>query len=160
MDLPVVPADPTVGNAEFLELPAESYSDRQFYTVRNRLLAVLRDFGTVGPMGDSFLDSDTFDGPIECEEPDFYVVDDRWNATQMVIRVEVAPEFLAGDVLLRTARMLESFPSWAITFALFRAGEFVGGVTVLADRVMVAGAAFESCSTLAQVASVCSALAS
>lgn len=155
--LPIVPYDPSVGSAEGLDLDPESYSDFAFFSFRNAILAALRPFGTVGQMGTSPLDDSPlpFNGPIECAEPDFFVVDDRWNEEQMLVCVELAPERLTLDVLESLVTMLAGYPGWAVQFVVFRDGQGLGGVQLMSDRAMVAGDLFQGCSSLSDVARAC-----
>jgi hypothetical protein len=101
-------------------------------------------------------------GPLECAHPDFYVVDDGWNAEQMLVRVELTPELLSRELLVRTVEMLARFPDWVVQYALFLDGDDrdLGGVQVLSDRLMVARSFLERCANLSEVAQTCSSLAS
>lgn len=156
-NLRIVPYDDSAGTAEGRGLAPETYSDFAFFEFRNAILAALRPFGTVGPMGASPLDGSPLplNGPLECAEPDFYVVDDRWNEEQMLVSVEVPPERLSFEVLQAIVSMLATRPGWVVQFALFRDGDFLGGVQILSDCAMVGGDLLQGCTTLSDVARAC-----
>ena len=158
MDLPVVRHTPVAGTAEDPAANRESVSEVEFHDFRNRVLRALRQFGSVGPMGEAPLQQSCIgpDWRVENDSPNFYVVDDMWNEQQMFAWVETAPECLTGELLAATVRLLNEVESgWAVSFALFRGGVSIGGVLLLRDRLMVAGEEFAECRWLSDVSAVC-----
>lgn len=155
--LPIVPYDPSVGSAEGLDLAPETYSDFAFFGFRNEILAALRPFGTVGQMGASPLDDSPLplNGPIECAEPDFFVVEDRWNEEQMLVRVELPSERLSVDVLESRVTMLAEYPGWVVQLVVYRGDDALGGIQLMSDRAMVAGDVFQGCPSLSDVVRAC-----
>jgi hypothetical protein len=95
---------------------------REFYGFRNAVLAVLRNYGTVGPMGEL---------PIRltwkwsksaweagARNPDFFVVADMWNRWNRWHRVESAPRFVNTSLLNELASMVKAYPGWCVYLAL------------------------------------------
>jgi hypothetical protein len=105
----------------------------EFHDVRNRLLAVLRPFGTVGPMGEFSLqgdcdfleDGDPRLGPVS-HDPDYFVVDDQYNDRDRWHRVESDSSNLKPELLHNLISMLRQTNGWLVYFALGEGGLLVG----------------------------------
>ena len=120
---------------------------REFHTFRNSLLQVLKDYGSVGPMGEMPIleDWEASESAWEVAEsdPDFFVVDDMWNQWSRWNRVEAAPWLVTADLLVDVTQMLSAFPEWCVYFALTE-----GGLTVFHDRILFEGALFSGASSI------------
>src|SRR6516225_8319591 len=91
---------------------------REFYGFRNAVLAVLRRYGTVGPMGELpirlpwWLSKTAW--KVGTRNPDFFVVDDMWNRWSRWNRVEAAPRFVDTNLLNDLVTMVKAYPGWCV----------------------------------------------
>jgi len=133
---------------------------REFYGVRNELLAVLRNYGSVGPMGEFLLEGDCDFlqkgeaglGPTE-SDPTFFVVDDWYNEKDRFHRVEAEPQAIRPGLLRDVMAFLRLREGWEVYFAVVK-----GGLLVSADAVQYEGNGFEGCESLEDVEDRCATL--
>lgn len=128
---------------------------QQYYGFRNAILKALRPLGSVGPMGECLI-ADEGDGPpgpwpVECDEPDFFVVDDWYNDWEFFIRIETHSRRISKEFIHALVSVLSAMPRrWA-------AGIDVGDGYLLlyADRLMTDGPRFEHCDSMGDVIAAC-----
>jgi hypothetical protein len=127
-----------------------------FHQFRNALLQSLRRFGTVGPMGEAPITSES-DGPpqewaIECDNPQFYVVDDQWHDTVLDIKIECEPALVTGDVLHELLKVTSRWKGSLVIVALTEDSN----LAVATGRILVRGPLFpEGCESIQGVAGAC-----
>jgi len=96
---------------------------QEFFSQRNRILAICRQFGTAGPMGEALID-DGADGPpdpwpVESTDANYFVVDDQVNATSRHHHIEVREKsFLRAGFLQRLWELIVADPSWSLGIAV------------------------------------------
>lgn len=125
---------------------------QEFHTVRSAVLDVLRPFGSVGPMGPATI-TDELEGPpnpwpIECDEPDLFVVDDMWNYWDRRIEVELKRAGALTTPMLHALRavLAKKHPQWSV--GLSTTG---GYVLVGTKRILVKGGVYRRCRTVGDV---------
>jgi hypothetical protein len=96
---------------------------QQYFGVRNALLARLREFGTVGPMGDTPIypgERQPNDGwVVESSRPDYFVVDDQVTERCLHHHVEVqSSAFMTGKALSSLWGHIEEYPRWSVGIAV------------------------------------------
>lgn len=130
---------------------------QQYYSFRNKLLTVLRPFGSVGPMGECCITEDA-DGPpdpwhVETSDPDFFVIDGWYNNWSFWIKIETENRFVTVDVLQALLDVLGTMPlHWAIGIATGK-----GYILLFADKIMTDGPQFQSCTSTQEVLQRCGA---
>lgn len=129
---------------------------QQYYGFRNRILQSLRPFGTVGPMGEARITADETGPPepwpVECHDPDIFVVDDWYNDYSFWAKVETQACNVTLAAVKSLIGVLREMPAdWAIGVSVPKRGY----VLLFADRFMVDGPLFESVSDLADVVLSC-----
>ena len=160
MSLPVIHFDTEFLDGDFqlgITYPSERLvSIEQFHRVRNAVLHVCRQFGTVGPIGEfqpsSVKDGvqEVVEGPVGDTDPDYYVVDDMWNEVDRYIRVEPGGNGTTPHFLRLMAQTLSAYPRWAVGF-----GFADGYLLVFTEKLMVKGQKFRDCHDFASVAAAC-----
>ena len=130
-----------------------AFTWRQFYLFRNRTIRVLREYGSAGPMGEVDLsaegDEPEFDSKV-VEEPDFFVVDDRYNEHDRLSIVECDVKYITKGLIESLDQMAKEFPGWWISFSL---GDC--GLRISAETLLIGGRRFWDCTTVEQVANRC-----
>ena len=125
---------------------------QKYYSARNAILKALRPFGSVGPMGECLITDDE-DGPpdpwpIECQDPDFYVIDDWLNDTQMILGA-TDHKLISSHLLAALVQTLKSMPpNWAILMDVCSGGKFLGGIQLFSDKVILGGQLFADVTTV------------
>ena len=160
LNLPVIHFDTEFLDGDYQQSSTYSVerlvSVEQFHRVRNAVLHVCRQFGTVGPVGEFQPSSDedgihkVAEGPVEDADPDFYVVDDMWNEVDRYVRVEPSSNGTTPHLLRLMAQALSAYPRWAVGF-----GFADGYLLVFAEKLMVKGQKFRDCHDFASVAAAC-----
>jgi len=163
-----------MAHVRFEDLPVEYYDDAteipwkedadaitalEFNTVRNAVLRCGRRYVTVGPMGEAPL-LKTKDGvpygvneeawPIECDDPELWVVDDCLWTYYRCIRTETREPAKITPALVRSLweEVIRKYPRWKIDITFYT----VNSVIVLsAEWVRVAGRRFAGCRTIEDV---------
>lgn len=124
---------------------------REFYECRNSIVRALAAFGTVGPSGTI----DTTDEEADWREtdissvtdPDYFVVEDRYDDHQRWHRVETDRTKLTASMIEGVASALMPFPGW---FADVAVGD--SKVMISADRVIPFGRRFWDCESVEALA--------
>ena len=150
----------TIRIGSYYEIPQMDYEQprqvtwRDFYDFRNRVIRLLRIFGTAGPMGEVDLSADEEDQPCFSAEivkkPVFFVVDDMYNGHDKVSMVECAPASIDAVVIESLAAMMQVLPGWRVHFAL---GD--SGVVISSDAVLVGGRRFWDCGSVVELSERC-----
>lgn len=130
----------------------------EFHGVRNDLLAALRPFGSVGPIGEfsleeecePLMDGEPGLGSVDCRDPMFFIVSDQYNDTYRVHRVETELRAITLELLRAVTTMLEQHEGWQIYFAVGTGALVLSGGTVAFD-----GPAFAACRDLRDIAMRC-----
>ena len=126
----------------------------EFHSVRNSLLAVLRQFGSVGPMGEFSIKGDckslsSWDekrGPVTSRRPDYFVVSDQYNQRDRFHRVEADPRMLKAGLLGSLISMLQNTKGWIVYIALMK-----GGLVVSSTSIGYEGNGFSGCESIADL---------
>ena len=153
----VLPYLPTKERYDRVYALLGSVTCRKFYGVRNDSLAVLRRYGSVGPIGEFSLEKDC--EPLElgdpalgatASDPMFFVVDDWYNERDRFHRVEAEPHAIQRGLIGAVMAMLKENGGWEVYFALTE-----GGLLVSEDKVEFEGAGFEGCLSLGDIEDRC-----
>ncbi len=159
MELSVSSLDPKAVDGRHATPPSGPLAWQTFYSFRNRVLEVLRPFGSVGPMGPTPIVEGSEYPPgqwkVEAENPDYFVVDDRWFDEQMFVRVELSPRVMTASLLEAVVEMLQDYPGWGVGFALYYNHRMRGYLLVLRDRIMKQGRLFWLRRTIPQILTTC-----
>lgn len=131
-----------------------------FYSFRNSVLAVLRGFGTVGPLGDRPMKSPaTIDHdstwPVEEINPTFFVVNEQDFPEDNFVHVEVEAKHIATGLLAALTEFVETYPGWQVRLAVYRVGHGIGQLLLSADKVVIEGQMFTSCSNTIEIVRAC-----
>jgi hypothetical protein len=129
----------------------------EFHGVRNQLLATMRKFGSVGPMGEFSLEGDCHYlemgdpalGPTS-RKPDYFVVDGQYSALRHQI-VETERRHIRPGLLLSLVNLLRNTNGWMLRIAVEKSG-----LVISADRIGYEGDLFEGCETVADLELRCS----
>jgi hypothetical protein len=129
---------------------------QEYHGFRNRILRALRNYGTVGPMGEARITEDETGPPepwsVECHDPDFFVVDDWYNDWSFWAKVETQARNVSLAVMESLVAVLREMPvNWAIGISIPRRGY----ILLFADRFMVDGPLLKGDSDLADVVLSC-----
>ena len=124
----------------------------QFHRWRNAVLRVLRQYGTVGPMGERPIGRGASGRhwQVESSDPDFYVVDDQWSTGQKWIHVETEVDFLARELLSALAATLHVDKEWAVHLLCDEGNLLVFCHTILVDKPL-----FQACASLEDILAAC-----
>lgn len=126
--------------------PDGDVSSKLYHSVRNAVLRCCRRFGHSGPPEVPGFDGDTppGDDSIDLNLLDYFVVDDQYNHERYVyVEVERAEAF-TGEWLCELVRTMRQFPGWGVGIMAFEQAY----VLAFADRLMVTGRIFATCSTV------------
>jgi hypothetical protein len=156
MNIPVLPYkfDPERYTRELAWHGA--YELSEFHGVRNDLLNVLRNYGTVGPMGEFSLEDDChfleMDDPNRgptVSKPTYSVVDGQYSRHR-AHRVEADSSALKRGLLRDVISMLRRWQTWEIYFALTK-----GAIVVFHDHVEYDGDFFRDCRDIEELEARC-----
>src|SRR5437763_3618039 len=134
------------------------FTFEQFHTLRNEILSILSQYGTVEPNGKLCIQdseeqsTEVWSGAGTTRHTDFYVVSDIWNYWSRWIRIESGLHLINKPLLDELAMTLLPFPSWCLYLALTK-----GGLTVFSDRILFEGPAFAGCCSVNDIYRRCTA---
>jgi hypothetical protein len=135
------------------EQPAQ-FDWRAFYGFRNNVIAVLRQFGTAGPLGQVDLSTADDEAPKfigkNVDQPDFFVVDDMYNAHDKMSIVECAVQHISEEVIQALVKIAARFPGW---YVMINMGD--SGLRVFGDQILVGGRRFWDCQDIADIGRRC-----
>src|SRR5688572_15954753 len=119
-----------------IDVPVERLTDRalervtrhqpvpwqRYHRFRNDVLTALREFGTVGAMGEAPITDDA-DGPprgwsVETDHPEFWVMDDQWDDEHLGTKVECEARFMTLGSLQALLKVTTRWKGATIGIAL------------------------------------------
>lgn len=122
-----------------------------YHIVRNDILRVCRQFGTVGPMAECPLTGGLEtpdDWPAEPgDRSDYYIVDDQYNHERYLYMYVHGERFFTVKWLGAVMKALARHTGWGIGILSFSDGYML----VYADRLLVTGKGFRGCRDFASV---------
>jgi hypothetical protein len=107
-------------------------------------------------MGEAPITSDA-EGPpdawhVECDDPQFFVVDDQWHDDVLDTKVECEPRLLTGAVLHELLRITSRWKGSLVMVAL--TGD--SNIAVATGRIVVRGSLFpEDCESIRDIEAAC-----
>lgn len=127
---------------------------RVFYGFRNEVIRTLRRYGSAGPSGIADIAGDDEYAPNfeqeTVDDPDFFVVEDMYNAYDKFSIVECDPKLVTAKVITALCEMASGFPGW---FVVLNLGD--SGLRIFGDRVLLGGRRFWNCKSIAGIAARC-----
>jgi hypothetical protein len=124
----------------------------EFHGIRNQLLATMRQFGTVGPMGEFSLEGDCHylergdpaRGPTS-RNPDYFVVDGQYSVLRYQI-IETKRQHIRPGLLVSLHNLMRNTNGWVLRLSVEKNGLVIGG-----DRIGYEGDLFEGCENIADL---------